>query len=510
MSNIYTEKSVYQSSYIPALSPKSLLLNAALNGVAGISLLKPFRYCDLACGSGETLLMLAQCFPDSNFIGIDANEQAIGICQQRANDIGLDNLKFLVGDLGNLDHLTLQPFDFVSLTGLLDWVSLRQQRQFIKTAIACLNADGLLVLKHATAPYAAFQDAAASLISGLASDTELTAQKRLDQVFDLIDQLATLDIPFIKRNKKDVDFFKKAAVQQPHIAYHDILQMNPTKLGFADFTDMVADAGGFYAGPADIQVNAYGSILPDNIRTAIEKNISTIKRQTMLDIILETSQRIDIFTKSQKRLPVEQSLMNGGTGELYVSVVNAEWRDLLHSSNKAATIDLEIPAITDFMQSIETSQSTLKDALAALPASKQADTAKNLPHLLARNFIQISVLNDLPVQSRSNFECKDIRFEQALHDSLKQVEPLVIPSVRSGDCLVFDMPNKVRLYLALGGDANILLRILKSAPAVSEQFAPLKDIHTGAVLQQMVEPDLPPFRAYWFDKLAKLGLCKEL
>ena len=67
------------------------------------------RVIDIGCGTGHALVLMAQAYPDSEFIGIDIAEDAIARARDEAADVGLDNVTFEVRDAATLD--AEDPFD---------------------------------------------------------------------------------------------------------------------------------------------------------------------------------------------------------------------------------------------------------------------------------------------------------------------------------------------------------------------------------------------------------------
>ncbi len=54
--------------------------------------------CDLGCGQGVALNLMAKAFPNSQFIGMDTHEQAIKSATSAATAMGLTNVEFLIQD----------------------------------------------------------------------------------------------------------------------------------------------------------------------------------------------------------------------------------------------------------------------------------------------------------------------------------------------------------------------------------------------------------------------------
>jgi SAM-dependent methyltransferase len=69
------------------------------------------RAADVACGTGHALVVLAQAFPASTFVGYDLDEESIGRARSEAAGLGLGNVSFEVRDVTTLP--VDPPFDAV-------------------------------------------------------------------------------------------------------------------------------------------------------------------------------------------------------------------------------------------------------------------------------------------------------------------------------------------------------------------------------------------------------------
>jgi SAM-dependent methyltransferase len=70
---------------------------------------------DLGCGRGRALLMLAERYPASTFVGYDLSADAIAFASAQANERGLDNVSFAPRDLSTFDEdAELEAFDFAT------------------------------------------------------------------------------------------------------------------------------------------------------------------------------------------------------------------------------------------------------------------------------------------------------------------------------------------------------------------------------------------------------------
>jgi ubiquinone/menaquinone biosynthesis C-methylase UbiE len=74
------------------------------------------RVCDMGCGEGSALILMADAFPKSSFIGIDILPEVINKARQDADEEGIKNIRFLVRDSAKLEQ---DP----DLEGVFDYIT---------------------------------------------------------------------------------------------------------------------------------------------------------------------------------------------------------------------------------------------------------------------------------------------------------------------------------------------------------------------------------------------------
>jgi 2-polyprenyl-3-methyl-5-hydroxy-6-metoxy-1,4-benzoquinol methylase len=86
------------------------------DGKLAAELRKGLRVCDLGCAEGVALLLMAQAFPRSRFVGIDVSEEAIEQAVAEKNRLNIHNAEFWLEDAAALkDHAALRGiFDYVT------------------------------------------------------------------------------------------------------------------------------------------------------------------------------------------------------------------------------------------------------------------------------------------------------------------------------------------------------------------------------------------------------------
>lgn len=98
---------------------RQVLVDRFLPAVDGGRLLdrlnQGIRVCDLGCGEGVALLLMAQAFPRSRFVGIDICPDSLQVARNEADRRGLTNVDFQLRDAAALDR---EP----GLAGTFDYV----------------------------------------------------------------------------------------------------------------------------------------------------------------------------------------------------------------------------------------------------------------------------------------------------------------------------------------------------------------------------------------------------
>ena len=80
------------------------------------SLGQGIQVCDIGCGEGVALILMAKAFPNSRFLGLDNHEAAISIAKKAAQNMGLPNARFRISDAAQIqgDRQMFQKFDYVT------------------------------------------------------------------------------------------------------------------------------------------------------------------------------------------------------------------------------------------------------------------------------------------------------------------------------------------------------------------------------------------------------------
>ena len=86
------------------------------NGALVERLKQGLRVCDLGCGEGGAVLLMAQAFPQSTFVGLDVSCEAINTASRAAQRLGLPNVDFVNMDAARLaaNGTLVGSFDYIT------------------------------------------------------------------------------------------------------------------------------------------------------------------------------------------------------------------------------------------------------------------------------------------------------------------------------------------------------------------------------------------------------------
>lgn len=99
---------------------------------------KGARFCEIGCGSGFGLCVLAAANPDTLFHGFDIDAAEIERAQARARSAGLSNVVFRQADVRELAASSTASYDFIVSHGAYSWVA-----EDVRASIRCFVAKSL-------------------------------------------------------------------------------------------------------------------------------------------------------------------------------------------------------------------------------------------------------------------------------------------------------------------------------------------------------------------------------
>ncbi len=121
--------------------PDRIALAARLRGYAPAPVAGA-RVLELGCASGDNLVGMAYGLPSAVFVGVDLSGRQIEAGRRRVEALGLRNVSFVEGDLGDVDG-GWGTFDYVLAHGVLSWVPEPVRRRVFEVCGERLSERGV-------------------------------------------------------------------------------------------------------------------------------------------------------------------------------------------------------------------------------------------------------------------------------------------------------------------------------------------------------------------------------
>jgi len=109
-----------------------------------------FTYCELGFGQGLTSLILAATHPEGEFYACDFNPVHVVAASSIRDDAKLSNLTLLENSFGQLadGEADLPMFDFVTMHGIVSWVSDETRAQIVRFLARYLKPGGVVQISY--------------------------------------------------------------------------------------------------------------------------------------------------------------------------------------------------------------------------------------------------------------------------------------------------------------------------------------------------------------------------
>jgi len=415
MNASWSDGYVADSEYVPGFYkeqvPNHLDLACLLSGFEPPRRAPGWTYCDLGCGQGATLLVLAAANPDGLFIGVDFNPAHIARAQSVAESAGLSNIVFHEASFEELaaNPSTLPPLDYVTAHGVYSWIGERSRHAFVELLRARLKPGGAAYISYNAQPG---WNRIAPLQRLLLDQARLSGKPSSQAVVDgvaFLRSLETAGAPCLAA--PDVLERLEHEITRGNITYlaHEYLNANWQPRYHADVAKEVAEAKLSYAASANLLENFPElSLLPP--QHAVLEAALPAARETLRDYFMPRSFRRDIFLRGPRRLSHDER--EARIGRLPLLLLRA----LHHTSRKVEVpvgqIELDVLPYEGIFQHLADGPARIADLLAAsgavgtsavevagmLVGSGQAEIYEHQSSESARAFNLIA-LNEMPLAS---------------------------------------------------------------------------------------------------------------
>ena len=287
----------YPTTFFHAHAPTHLHYVCALNGTAGPEPDGAFCYCEIGCGMGRTLNVLAAANPQAEFLGIDLSEPHIVAARALAEAGRLPNSRFLEADISKLDRADLPDFDFVIVHGLYSWVASPVRQAIFDLVEHKLRPGGLFYLSYNALPDWADVDQLRRFVVERARQLQGDLTDRVAQVLDELQNLRDKGAAFFSAHPVAGIVLERLRETDMNYVVHEFLTPQWQALEFTEVLEQLERRGLVYVGDAEV-IHSF----PDRAVTAAFANFVTgmpdrRSHEVAKDFVINRLFRSDLYIK---------------------------------------------------------------------------------------------------------------------------------------------------------------------------------------------------------------------
>lgn len=292
----------YEAAFFMEQSPTILRLACLLNSVETPPDGSAFTYCDLGCGEGLTLLILAAANPRGRFVGVDFNPVHIMRARSLAAAAGLANVEFLERSFEDLLDDPLPEFDFVAMHGVYSWVSPELRRSIVRFLSERLKAGGIVYVSYNCMPGWTSGLAMQRLLHDVGARASGRSDQKILSAISVLEKLKSVEARALLSKEFIDDVIELKKQGRAGYLAHEYLNDHWHPMFHADVARELAAAKLSYAGSADLLANIPQFTVTPEQREVIAGLDSPVMQETVRDLCCNRRFRRDVYIRGLRRM----------------------------------------------------------------------------------------------------------------------------------------------------------------------------------------------------------------
>jgi ubiquinone/menaquinone biosynthesis C-methylase UbiE len=303
----YTNEIPYIAYFHPYLAPSLLDWVAASAGQQPVSIDRPFRLLEIACGKGITTVMLAVCYPEATFIGIDISAKHIEYGQHTAADIGVANVEFVCAGVDELlaPEFNWEPFDYIVCHGLMSSVTPEVRAATYRAIARLLRPGGILYVSYNCLPGQSHLMPVRKVLSSL-TDATAPGFERIDHGIDLLEKLLAAGAAALTTGDGTAEAIRQLRSNDRSYLVHEYLNACWEPLWYDEVAASLGAIGMSYAGSTKTTRNITELCMTQEQIDFLNGQPNHDQRQQLQDIMLDERFRRDVWARAP-RVPVPRA-----------------------------------------------------------------------------------------------------------------------------------------------------------------------------------------------------------
>ncbi|MCA8931644.1 MAG: methyltransferase regulatory domain-containing protein [Rhodospirillaceae bacterium] len=300
----YVSDVEYGSGFYVAQAPEMANLVSLIRGYRPRDLQRGYTFCELGCGSGSTLSVLAAGDARGRFLGVDFNPAHIAAGLELGTAAGLDNLMFSDASFGELLEAPDQipDFDVISLHGVYSWVAPEVKRQVVEFLDKKLKPGGIVYISYNSLPGWLNCMPLQRLLREFGRRLPGTSIEQARGGLALLERLSDVKSAAVQDDNPFLNNIRKASqIHRGSYIAHEYMNSHWQPLYFREVAEDLSAARLKYVGSLNIFDNYPDMCFSEEQRQAIDSMPDPIMRETVADYCQVKLLRRDIFVRGPRR-----------------------------------------------------------------------------------------------------------------------------------------------------------------------------------------------------------------
>jgi SAM-dependent methyltransferase len=303
----YVHDLAYTDNFFSELAPAHLNYVAILNGYRPRPLDRPFTYCELGCGNGQSSTVLAAANPNGQFFACDINPTHVQTARRWAEAGKVENLTFLEASFQQMVGADLPDFDFIVFHGVYSWIGPMARRAIVEFMQKKLKPGGLVYNSYNCLPGWSSVAPLQRLMTELSPADAPDTAARVSPALDAIKQLRDLKIAYFAANPAASQFVDRISGQPKSYLVHEYFNRDWTLFYSADVARELQGAKLTYVGSATLIENHRGVLMGQKAADLVAKQPTRERQELVKDFVINQRFRRDVFAKSIPNLPAAEA-----------------------------------------------------------------------------------------------------------------------------------------------------------------------------------------------------------
>lgn len=294
----YVTDTTYVAEFYGDHAPAHMNLVAAANGFRPRSLAGEFTWCDYGCGNGVTANVLAGCFPDAKFYGIDFLPAHTRMAELLSLRGGLQNTTFIQKSFTDLVEKDVPPLDFAVMHGVLSWIDDPTRNALLDDAARRLKPGGLLLTGANAMPGWAAKLPLRNMVYSLSRDGQ-NSLERAQTGLDWLKKLKNAKVKYFRDNPALAEAVEELERVDLRYMAHEYFNQNLRAFYFAELKAMMEARGLRFAGCARLFLNMVDLSVPQALQDEFRAAKTRAELEAKRDFIRNETFRRDIWIKGE-------------------------------------------------------------------------------------------------------------------------------------------------------------------------------------------------------------------